>query len=400
MARMGWRSSISRSAASGSLEQFPGLGIGVSNETFSNIKTPHAAQKNAAATHAKIAHAALRVIKPRFVAHFGLLSVAGLLVVAHNPAQAHSLSVRLLAAQAGAGRTLDVAGTASVSAEMATTSQLLVTTEAAKTATVKNDQVALVTSDDNALAKRQVVATAGNAATRDVTSYTILGGDTLSAIATKFGITTATVKWANNLDDADSIKPGQSLTILPVSGLLYTVKDGDTADSLANAYQANAAQILSFNNAEVKGLTPGMKIIIPDGVKADAPKPASTQVATTRGRVAGAATAAPRLTYFAGGGNGYSYGYCTYYVASRRSVPSNWGNASSWYYNAQASGFSVGYTPVPGAIAWTGAGYYGHVAYVESVSGGMVTVSEMNYNGNWNRVTSRTVSASSFRYIY
>jgi len=77
-----------------------------------------------------------------------------------------------------------------------------------------------------------------------------------------------------------------------------------------------------------------------------------------------------------------------------------WWNANAWYYNAQASGFSVGSQPVPGAIAWTGAGYYGHVAYVESVSGGMVTVSEMNYNGNWNRVTSRTVSASSFRYIY
>jgi surface antigen len=87
-------------------------------------------------------------------------------------------------------------------------------------------------------------------------------------------------------------------------------------------------------------------------------------------------------------------------VASHRSVPSNWGNANAWYYNAQASGFSVGSVPVPGAIAWTGAGYYGHVAYVEGVSGGMVTVSEMNYNGNWDRVTSRTVPASSFRYIY
>jgi len=60
----------------------------------------------------------------------------------------------------------------------------------------------------------------------------------------------------------------------------------------------------------------------------------------------------------------------------------------------------VGSTPVPGAIAWSGAGYYGHVAYVEGVSGGMVTVSEMNYNGGWNRVSSRTVSAGTFHYIY
>jgi len=141
-----------------------------------------------------------------------------------------------------------------------------------------------------------------------------------------------------------------------------------------------------------------MKIIIPDGVKQDAPKPAAP--ANNFSRVAGASTVRPQLTHYAFSGNGYAYGYCTYYVASRRAVPSNWGNANQWYYNAQASGFSVGSTPVAGAIAWTGAGYYGHVAYVESVSGGMVTVSEMNYNGGWNRVSSRTVPASTFRYIY
>ncbi len=144
-----------------------------------------------------------------------------------------------------------------------------------------------------------------------------------------------------------------------------------------------------------------MKVIIPDGVKQEAPKPVVVPT-NTYGRVAGAATAtrAPQLTRYAFSGNGYSYGYCTFYVASRRSVPGNWGNANAWYYNAQASGFAVGSTPVPGAIAWTGGGYYGHVGYVENVSGNMVTISEMNYNGGWNRVSSRTVPAGTFRYIY
>jgi surface antigen len=273
---------------------------------------------------------------------------------------------------------------------------MLIVSEASKTATTKHSQVALLTSDDDALAKRTVVSTAGNA-TRDISSYTVQAGDTLSGIASHFGITTSTIKWANDLDDADMVKPGQDLTILPVSGIVYSVKEGDTADSLASTYSANAAQILSFNNSEVTGLKPGMKIIIPDGVKVDTPK--ATAVS---GKVAGASTraAAPTLTRYSGTGNGYAFGYCTYYVATRRSIPSNWGNANAWYYNAQAAGFSVGSVPVPGAIAWTGAGYYGHVAYVESVSGGNVTVSEMNFNGGWDRVTWRTTSASSFRYIY
>jgi surface antigen len=396
-----WRNIISRNALS--------VPFGTTAETFSNIKTPAAALRDAApkfelsktvSRRSKAAAGNFKsAYKSRYLAHAGLLAVAAILVVGNNPAKAHSVSVRLMSAQAGIGGHLDEAAVASVAADIADKNQLMVASSASKTATTKSEQVALLTSDDDALAKRQVVSTAGNA-TRDIQSYAVQPGDTLSAIAGKFNITTATLKWANDLGDADMVKPGQSLTILPVSGLLYTVRDGDTADTLAASYSANAAQILSFNNAEVKGLNAGMKIIIPDGVKQEAPKPATRSNAY--GQVAGASTSrsTPQLTRYSAGANGYAYGYCTFYAASRRSIPGNWGNANQWYYNAQASGFSVGSTPVPGAIAWTGAGYYGHVAYVEGVSGNMVTISEMNYNGNWGRVTSRTVSASSFRYIY
>lgn len=309
-----------------------------------------------------------------------------------------------MSSQSGLGGTLDGSTVASLSADVATSNQLMIVTEASRTATKKNEQVALLSTADDTLAKRQVVSTAGTA-TRDIQKYSVASGDTLSTIASKFGITTATIKWANDLDDADFVRPGQQLTILPVSGLLYTVSGSDSPESLANAYQANAAQILSYNNAELKGLAAGQQIIIPDGIKPAPARPVATLAsASTRGSVAGASTSrsatAPTLTRYSGSGGGYAYGYCTYYVGLRRSVPGGWGNANTWYYNAQASGFRVGSVPVPGAIAWTGSGYYGHVAYVESVSGNSVTISEMNYNGGWNRVTSRTVSASSFRYIY
>lgn len=95
-------------------------------------------------------------------------------------------------------------------------------------------------------------------------------------------------------------------------------------------------------------------------------------------------------------GNGYAPGYCTYYVKNRRpDIPNNWGNANQWIYSAQASGYSTGSTPVAGAIGAQG----NHVVYVESVSGSMVTISEMNYGGLWNMNT-RTVPANTFYYIY
>lgn len=97
--------------------------------------------------------------------------------------------------------------------------------------------------------------------------------------------------------------------------------------------------------------------------------------------------------------NSYVWGHCTWYVAGRRQVPRNWGHARSWYANAQRSGWSVGDTPIPGAIGWTSAGWYGHVVLVERVEGNQVYIAEMNYRGLG--VTShRLVPASSFKYIY
>ena len=98
--------------------------------------------------------------------------------------------------------------------------------------------------------------------------------------------------------------------------------------------------------------------------------------------------------------NSYYIGQCTYYVASRRSIPPRWGNANAWYDSAMRAGWAVGSTPAVGAIAWTGAGSFGHLALVEKVEGRQIYISEMNYNGSWNRVTYRWADAASFEYIY
>lgn len=98
--------------------------------------------------------------------------------------------------------------------------------------------------------------------------------------------------------------------------------------------------------------------------------------------------------------NTYFLGQCTYYVASRRPIPPLWGNANAWYNSAVRAGWAVGITPSVGAVAWTGVGGFGHVALVENISGNQIYISEMNYNGNWNRVTYRWADAAAFKYIY
>lgn len=103
----------------------------------------------------------------------------------------------------------------------------------------------------------------------------------------------------------------------------------------------------------------------------------------------------------ASGGNLYVPGNCTWYVKSRRpDIPNRMGNANRWISSAISHGLSTGSIPQPGAVGVTLAGPMGHVVYVESInSDGTVNISEMNYKG-LGVVSSRTVSASAFTYIY
>ncbi len=77
-----------------------------------------------------------------------------------------------------------------------------------------------------------------------------------------------------------------------------------------------------------------------------------------------------------------------------------WGNANQWPGSAAASGFRMGSAPRAHSVAVMSSGYYGHVAWVEGVSGGYVTVSQYNWDfaGHYSEMT---VPASFFdTYIY
>jgi len=115
-----------------------------------------------------------------------------------------------------------------------------------------------------------------------ITDYIVLSGDTLSTIATKFNVSTDTIRYANNITDVDSIAPGDKLVIPPVTGVLHTVAAGETTAGIAKRYNANEALIIAQNNLYGEDLTVGMKIMVPDGDIPEAPKPVvQTQVASS-----------------------------------------------------------------------------------------------------------------------
>lgn len=102
----------------------------------------------------------------------------------------------------------------------------------------------------------------------EIIDYEVKPGETLSAIAEKFGISTDTIKWANDLDNINALKPGQTIKILPVTGVAHTVKSGDTLETVAKKYSAESQAILDFPFNDIpddQKLKIGQVLIIPDG---------------------------------------------------------------------------------------------------------------------------------------
>ncbi len=99
-----------------------------------------------------------------------------------------------------------------------------------------------------------------------ISVYVVHPSDTLAQIAKMFNVSPNTILWANDLTSAKDIKPGQSLVILPVSGIKYSVKKGDTIESIAKKFKGDAQDITKFNDFDSdQKLVIGDTVIIPDG---------------------------------------------------------------------------------------------------------------------------------------
>ncbi len=92
--------------------------------------------------------------------------------------------------------------------------------------------------------------------------YKVQKGDSLSKIAANFGISLNTIFWANS-SVGNSIRPGQELVILPVSGVLHQIEDGETLDSVSEFYGVTSDKIRQFNKVSPAGLKIGGTLVIP-----------------------------------------------------------------------------------------------------------------------------------------
>lgn len=151
---------------------------------------------------------------------------------------------------------------------------------------VRGGEIAIV--DDTALAPVDDASDGEiiHPANGQISVYVVHKGDTLSQIAKMYDVSVNTIVWANDLGNKP-IGEGQTLVILPVSGVRHIVKAGDTIASIAKKYKGDVKEIVAFNNlSENQKLTTGDEIIVPDGETQSTPtsstKPGSSPSTAAR----------------------------------------------------------------------------------------------------------------------
>jgi surface antigen/LysM repeat protein len=298
---------------------------------------------------------------------------------------------------------LDQVSSADIAVYVAKLTKLPEETSVTNHADSVNAQLTIVPSDNRIIAKPQIVGTTLKSR-KDIRKYVVVNGDTMSTVATKFGVTSDSIKWSNGIN-GDLLTVGKELWIPPTDGIVYVVKSGDTIDTLADKYHASKDLLVAYNDFDAAPMKNGEQILIPGG-----------SIRPVFSAVPIGYSPSP----YTGAFNGYDYGWCTWYVANRRiaighPLPTNLGDAWTWAARAGYAGIPVGDVPSYGAAMMMKSGYPGHVAFVEEVlADGSIWVSDMNYfgqrsktdatpAGGWNRVSWRHLGPaeySRYKFIY
>ena len=304
-------------------------------------------------------------------------------------------------------------------------------------------EVAGASAGANTLSEKPNIIDTSNL-NRDIIQYVVQEGDTMDSIVARcnssavsqdpndtitghcVGITSTQIRWSNDLKN-DNLTVGKVLYISPMPGILYTVGENDTVESIADKYGSSVEQIIAYNDLETGNLSSGATIILPDGELPETERPEYVPPTPvyTYVRDLGNRTNRVQLYNYDYWRNMYystswqnnpgAFGNCTWYawywrrnnMSSEYWLPTGTiGNAGTWTYAAWSNAYIVNRTPAYGAVVQTSTGSPGHVGVVVGVNPGVnITIEEMNYGDypRLNRVFRSNISwsdALTYRYIH
>jgi surface antigen len=239
----------------------------------------------------------------------------------------------------------------------------------------------------NAVVENSTAVTA--IAVQPAKTVVVQPGQTIATLATAYHLSPSTIQWINQLTPLVAPRVGSTLLIPPGPGALVEVLANETPTAFAKRLHLDPAVVLDYNALRSNSpMMAGSYLQVPLS-RAPAGSLISSFFVDAQDGVPSVPTETPVH-------DGFPYGQCTYYVATRRAI--RWsGNAVNWWWAARGKR-PEGQVPIQGAIVVLNIGWVGHVAYVEHVNlDGSFLVSEMNYHadgGGWGRVDYRLIAAS------
>jgi murein DD-endopeptidase MepM/ murein hydrolase activator NlpD len=114
----------------------------------------------------------------------------------------------------------------------------------------------------------------------EVSTYTVVAGDTIFGIAEKFNLRPETILWGNLYilgDDPHNLQPGQELNILPVNGVYHRWSAGEGLNGVAEYYDVKVTDIIDWpgnnlstttlGNLSYPNIEAGTFLIVPGGTR-------------------------------------------------------------------------------------------------------------------------------------
>ncbi|MBS9423660.1 murein transglycosylase D [Photorhabdus caribbeanensis] len=93
--------------------------------------------------------------------------------------------------------------------------------------------------------------------------YKVRSGDTLSAIAKRFNVSTRELQRMNNLKTAKLLKIGQVLRVNNDNAIIYRVRQGDSIASIAKRHGINIKDLMNWNDGiKTTDIKPGIELTL------------------------------------------------------------------------------------------------------------------------------------------
>jgi murein DD-endopeptidase MepM/ murein hydrolase activator NlpD len=94
-------------------------------------------------------------------------------------------------------------------------------------------------------------------------AYTVMEGDTIGEIVRNFGLNQDTLISLNGIKNSRLLRIGQVLRIPNQDGILYTVKEGDVLEAIAEKYRVDPRDIQTVNELFSERVNAGSSLFIP-----------------------------------------------------------------------------------------------------------------------------------------